>query len=211
MANCFWFYSILAGWSTWQWVFMNFSQNFWSFDNPYTPGCSSAVYAESEIWNRFKQFLPVWYLTTQIQGLTQLLVIKLRLGVKKNLFGFKKIFFRSDNCGYRSPSWELGLKNHTAQAFFLQSPVNFYIVRHDHVNSTKLFHGTCFRGHLLMLVMKFWNSTAELAAFKNEDWTSLCISQFMHCTVFQLSKEGWTKEFPDLYWTVEHNIIQFYT
>ena len=53
----------------------------------------SAVYAESEIWNRFKQFLPVWYLTTQIQGLTQLLVIKLRLGVKKNLFGFKKNLF----------------------------------------------------------------------------------------------------------------------
>ena len=93
MANGFWFYSILAGWSTWQWVFMNFSQNFWSFDTPYTPGCSSAVYAESEIWNRFKQFLPVWYLTTQIQGLTQLLVIKLRLGVKKNLFGFKKNLF----------------------------------------------------------------------------------------------------------------------
>ena len=29
MANCFWFYSILAGWSTWQWVFLNFSQKFW--------------------------------------------------------------------------------------------------------------------------------------------------------------------------------------
>ena len=33
------------------------------------------------------------YLTTQIQDLTQLLVIKLRLGVKKNLFGLKKNLF----------------------------------------------------------------------------------------------------------------------
>ena len=41
--NGFWFYSILAGWSTWQWVFLNFSQNFWSFDTPDTPGCASAV------------------------------------------------------------------------------------------------------------------------------------------------------------------------
>ena len=47
--NGFWFYPILAEWSTWQWVFLNFSQNFWSFD---TPVCASAV-----IWNRFKQFL----------------------------------------------------------------------------------------------------------------------------------------------------------
>ena len=45
----FWLYSILAGWSTWQWVFLSSSQNFWSFD---TPVCASAV-----IWNRFKQFL----------------------------------------------------------------------------------------------------------------------------------------------------------
>ena len=59
MANCFWFYSILAGWSTWQLVFLNFSQNFWSFDIPDTPGCASAVFAENEIWNRLKQFLPV--------------------------------------------------------------------------------------------------------------------------------------------------------
>ena len=44
--NGFWFYSILAWWSTWQWVFLNFSQNFWSFDTPDTPGCVSAV-----IWN----------------------------------------------------------------------------------------------------------------------------------------------------------------
>ena len=50
--NGFWFYSILAGWSTWQWVFLNFSQNFWSFDTPDTPGCASAV-----IWNRFEPFL----------------------------------------------------------------------------------------------------------------------------------------------------------
>jgi hypothetical protein len=50
--NGFWFYSILAGWSTWQWVFLNFSQNFWSFDTPDTHGCASAV-----IWNRFEPFL----------------------------------------------------------------------------------------------------------------------------------------------------------
>ena len=30
--NGFLFYSILAGWLTWQWVFLNFSQNSWSFD-----------------------------------------------------------------------------------------------------------------------------------------------------------------------------------
>ena len=48
--NGFWFYSILAGWSTWQWVFLNFSQNFWSFDTHDTPGCASAV-----IWNHLKQ------------------------------------------------------------------------------------------------------------------------------------------------------------
>ena len=59
MANCFWFYSILAGWLTWQWVFLNFSQNFWSFDTPDTLGCASAVFAENEIWNRLKRFLPV--------------------------------------------------------------------------------------------------------------------------------------------------------
>ena len=57
--NGFWFYSILAGWSTWQWVFLNFSQNFWSFDTLETPGSVSAVFAENEIWNRLKQFLPV--------------------------------------------------------------------------------------------------------------------------------------------------------
>ena len=48
--NLFGFYSILAGWSTWQWVFLNFSQNFWSFDTNDTPGCASAV-----IWNHLKQ------------------------------------------------------------------------------------------------------------------------------------------------------------
>ena len=37
MVNGFWFYSILAGWSTWQWAFLNFSQNFWSFDTPIHP------------------------------------------------------------------------------------------------------------------------------------------------------------------------------
>ena len=60
MANDFQFYSVLAGWSTWQWVFLNFSKNFWSFDTPYTPRCASTVLAENEIWNRLKQFLPVW-------------------------------------------------------------------------------------------------------------------------------------------------------
>ena len=59
----FWFYSMMGGWSTWQWVFSNSSQNFWSFDTPDTPGCASAVFAdnqsENEIWNRSKQFLPV--------------------------------------------------------------------------------------------------------------------------------------------------------
>ena len=50
MANCFWFYSILVGWSTWQWVFLNFSKKFWSFDNHDTHGCASAV-----IWNHLKQ------------------------------------------------------------------------------------------------------------------------------------------------------------
>ena len=50
--NGFWFYSIMAGWSTWQWIFFNFSQNFWSFDTPDTPGCASEV-----IWNRFEPFL----------------------------------------------------------------------------------------------------------------------------------------------------------
>ena len=61
--NGFWFYSMMGGWSTWQWVFSNSSQNFWSFDTPDTPGCASAVFAdnqsENEIWNRLKQFLPV--------------------------------------------------------------------------------------------------------------------------------------------------------
>ena len=49
----------LAGWLTWQLVFLNFSQNFWSFDTPDIPGSESAVFAEIEIWNRLKQFLPV--------------------------------------------------------------------------------------------------------------------------------------------------------
>ena len=50
----------MAGWSTWQWVILNFSKNFWPFDTPDTPGCASAVFDENEIWNRLKQFLPVW-------------------------------------------------------------------------------------------------------------------------------------------------------
>ena len=50
--NGIWFYSILAEWSTWKWVFLNFSQHFWSFNTPDTPGCMSAV-----IWNIFEPFL----------------------------------------------------------------------------------------------------------------------------------------------------------
>ena len=50
------------------------------------------------------------YLTTQLQDFIQLLVIKLRLGIKKNYLGAKKIYLVSDKCGYRSPSCELGHK-----------------------------------------------------------------------------------------------------
>ena len=51
--NGFWFYSILAGWLTWQWEFLNFSQNFGSFDTPDTSGCASAViqnHCLKQIW-----------------------------------------------------------------------------------------------------------------------------------------------------------------
>ena len=62
--NGLWFYLMMGGWSTWQWVFFNSSQNFWSFDTPDTPGCASTVLvdnqSENKIWNRSKQFLPVW-------------------------------------------------------------------------------------------------------------------------------------------------------
>ena len=44
------------------------------------------------------------YLTDQLQDLIQLLAMKLRVGVKK-------IHLGSDKCGYRSLSWELGLKS----------------------------------------------------------------------------------------------------
>ena len=60
--NGFWFYSMMGGWSTLQWVFLYSSQFFWSFDTPetpQTPGSVSAVFAENEIWNRLKQFRPV--------------------------------------------------------------------------------------------------------------------------------------------------------
>ena len=60
----FWLYSMMGGWSTWQWVVLDSSQFFWSFDTPETPGSVSVVFAdnqsENEIWNRLKQFLPVW-------------------------------------------------------------------------------------------------------------------------------------------------------
>ena len=62
--NGFWFYSMMGGWSTWQWVVFNTSQFFWSFDTPETPGSASVVFAdnqsETKIWNRMKQFLPVF-------------------------------------------------------------------------------------------------------------------------------------------------------
>ena len=61
--NGLWFASMMGGWSAWQWVFLNSSQSFWSFDTPDIPGCASAVFAdnqsENEIWNRLKQFLLV--------------------------------------------------------------------------------------------------------------------------------------------------------
>ena len=60
MANCFWFYSMMGEWWTWQWIVLDFSNIFWSFDTPETPGSVSVVFAENEIWNRLKQFLPVW-------------------------------------------------------------------------------------------------------------------------------------------------------
>ena len=67
--NGFWFYSILARWSTWQRVFLNFSQNFWSFDTHDTPGCASAV-----IWNHLKQIWaipPTVYIDWLIVGFTR--------------------------------------------------------------------------------------------------------------------------------------------
>ena len=61
--NGFWFYSMMGGWSTWQWIVSDSSQFFWSSDTLETPGSVSAVFAdnqsENEIWNRLKQFLPV--------------------------------------------------------------------------------------------------------------------------------------------------------
>ena len=67
--NGFWFYSMMGGRSTWQWVFLNSPINFWSFDTHDNPGCASAVFAdnqsENEIWNRLKQFLPVWVILKQ--------------------------------------------------------------------------------------------------------------------------------------------------
>ena len=63
--NGSWFYSMMGGWLTWQWVFLNSPINFWSFDTYDTPGCASVVFAdnqsENEIWNRLKHFLPVWH------------------------------------------------------------------------------------------------------------------------------------------------------
>ena len=53
--NGFWFYSILAGWSNWQWLFLKLSQKFWSFDTPDISGSASAM-----IWNRLQQFLSEW-------------------------------------------------------------------------------------------------------------------------------------------------------
>ena len=68
--NVVWFYSILAGLSTWQWVFSNFSQNFWSFDTPDTPGCASAV-----IWNHYLK--QIWAIPPTVCSQIWQLYIKL--------------------------------------------------------------------------------------------------------------------------------------
>ena len=59
IGKLFLFYSLMDEWLTWQWVVLDFSQLFWSFDTPKTPGSVSPVFAKNEIWNRLKQFLPV--------------------------------------------------------------------------------------------------------------------------------------------------------
>ena len=65
---------------TWQLSFLKSSQNFWSFDTPDTPGCLSAVFAdnqsENEIWNRFKQFLPVWLGSDFVKQLSRIQIQK---------------------------------------------------------------------------------------------------------------------------------------
>jgi hypothetical protein len=50
------------------------------------------------------------YLTTQLQDLIISNKIEVR-GKKRYIVGQNKIYLGSDKCGYRSPSWELGLKN----------------------------------------------------------------------------------------------------
>ena len=76
--NGFWFYSMMGGWSTWQWVVLDSSQFFWSFDTPETPGSVSVVFAdnhfENEIWNRLKHFLPVWIWPTDTPNTSQLIL-----------------------------------------------------------------------------------------------------------------------------------------
>ena len=51
------------------------------------------------------------YLTSQLQDLILLLVMKLRLGVKQINLGSRKIIWGQKNVDIRSPSWELGFEN----------------------------------------------------------------------------------------------------
>ena len=54
--NGFWFYSMMGGRSTWQWVVLDSSQFFWPFGTSEIPGSVSEVFAdnqsENEIWDR---------------------------------------------------------------------------------------------------------------------------------------------------------------
>ena len=62
------------------------------------------------------------YLTTQIQDLIQLLVIKLRLGVKKIYLGAKKYFLGQTNVDIEARAGNSGLKiiQHTHSSSDLQ-------------------------------------------------------------------------------------------
>ena len=55
--NGFWFYSNMAGWLTWQWVFLNFSQ----ISGLLTPLGMHPQWFETTIWNRYEWFLLLWY------------------------------------------------------------------------------------------------------------------------------------------------------
>ena len=119
--NGFWFYSMMGGWSTWQWVVFDSSQFFWSFDTPETPGSASVVFAdnqsENKIWNRVKQFLPVLGLCITVgifwppftlepksghgQALPQAFELEMRRAVMTtkyimNMFSISKLKFKID-------------------------------------------------------------------------------------------------------------------